>query len=82
MGLFDGIQNWLWQVAFKKAASKGIKAAVAVVLAPTVIGFLSAHGVHVQVDNAAVEASAVAGLLGGYEYVRNFLKGKGFSFLP
>lgn len=82
MGLFDGIQNWLVSVALKKASSKAVKAAVAVVAAPTMLGFLNAHGVKIEVDNQALEASIVAGVIFGYELVRNYLRGKGFSFLP
>lgn len=82
MGLFDGITNWIWQVAFKKSAAKALKAGLAVIAGPAVLGFLAQHGVKVEVDNDVVLASAVAGIIGGYEFIRNFLKGKGFSFLP
>ena len=80
--MFEGIKNWLWQVALKKAVSKGVKGAVAVALAPAVLSFLASNGIQVQVDNGAVEAGAVALIIGGYEFARNFLKGKGLSFLP
>jgi hypothetical protein len=82
MGLFDGIRNWVVNIAIKKAVSKGAKAGVAAVLAPAVIAFLANSGVKVEVDNDLVVASVIAGVLGGYEFVRNFLKGKGLSFLP
>lgn len=78
MGIFD----WLWQIAFKKALTKGVKAGVAVVAAPTVINFLSKYGVQISVDNDMVVTSAVAGVIFGYEFIRNFLKGKGLNFLP
>lgn len=82
MGLFDGIKEWFLRVALQKAASKGAKAGIAVVFAPAVIAFLAQHGVNVQVDNNVVEASVIGGIIFGYEFVRNFLKGKGLSFLP
>lgn len=78
MGLFD----WIWQVALKKALGKGVKAGVAVVAAPAVIGFLAQYGVKVEIDQNVMAASVVMLAVGGYEFVRNFLKGKGFNFLP
>lgn len=82
MGMFDGIQNWLVNIALKKASAKAVKAAVAVIAAPGLIAFLAANGVKVEIDNQALEAGIVAGVIFGYEFVRNFLRGKGLSFLP
>jgi len=82
MGVFDGIRDWIWQIAIKKAATKGLKAGVAAIAAPAVLAFLAQHGVKVEVDNDVVVASLIAGGLAGYEFIRNFLKGKGLNFLP
>jgi len=78
MGLFD----WIWQVALKKSLTKGVKAGVAAIAAPAVISFLAKYGVKVEVDNDLVVASIVTGGLAGYEFTRNFLKGRGLNFLP
>lgn len=78
MGVFD----WLWQVALKKAAAKGVKAGLATALSPAVLAFLKAHGITVEVDEAILIPALAATLFGAYEFIRNWLKGRGLSFLP
>lgn len=82
MGLLSGVFDWIWTVALKKSASKGIKAGVAFIAAPTVLGFLSNIGINVEVNQELLTASVLAGLLAGYEFIRNYFKSKGLNFLP
>lgn len=76
MGIFD----WLWEVALKKAAAKGVKAGIAAAVA--FLPVLHQYGIDVKVDEAALAMSITAAAVAGYEFIRNYLKSKNLKFLP
>lgn len=63
--------EWLWQLAAKKAISRGVQA------------FLIAYGAHLAQAGITVnEAQLISAVIGAWEFVRNWLKvKKGVTFL-
>ena len=77
MRVFD----WVWQIALKKAVTRGLKAGIAIIAAPSILAFLAQHGVTITINQGVLEASIVALAISGYEFSRNWLKTKNVKLI-
>ena len=75
-----GIKEWLVEVAVKKALGKALTSFVGSLI--VFIPVLKNYGVNIELDEQLLSASALALVMGGYEFLRNFLKQKSNVKLP